>query len=525
MSYLKRHEIGGYTMQKTSQHSNIIKLIGNNLQLPSPPAIAVNILNAVRKDEAPLTELGDVIAKDPALTAKMLKIANSGMFYSKGNISNIQRAMVTLGTDVIKNIALSFVISSDYRDSGKSGLNMDRFWQQSVAAAVAAELLSRELNQTNDSIFVTALLKDIGILIISQAKGDIYNRLIAEVNDHDHLAEAENNLFGYNHAQVGYTLLKHWNLPDDICEPILNHVRPERAPEENQHTARILYFAGQLASLCRDYGSTTTAPVLQEQLEKDYGFTDQQTYRLLEDTATESNDIIELFEIKSEHMVPYSVLLEQANAELTRINLSKEQMVLELNVARTKSERMTRQLQESNARLRELVYRDGLTGLYNHRYFHETLEKELSRARRYHSSLSLIIFDIDHFKKTNDRYGHPVGDIILMNIAKAVCSAVRPCDIVARYGGDEFAIILPETGAEGARVFASRLRRCVEGIATNHLDQVIFVTMSAGLTTTTPETNEVSKDELILATDQALMLSKSSGRNQISSLDMRHIDS
>jgi len=512
-------------MQKTSQHTNIIKLIENSFQLPSPPAIAVNILNAVRKDDEPLTALGDVIAKDPALTAKMLKIANSGMFYSKGNISNIQRAMVALGTDVIKNIALSFVITSDYRDSGKSGFNMDRFWQQSIVAAVAAELLSRQLNQQTDNIFVTALLNDIGILVISQAKGDIYNRLIREVNDNDHLVEAENNLYGYNHAQVGYALLKHWNLPDNICEPILYHVDPDRAPEEHKKTAKVLYFSGLLASLCRDYGATTTAPVLQEQLEKDYGLTDKQSYRLLDDAATKSNEIIKLFEIQAEQMVPYSVLLQQANAELTRINLSKEQMVLELNVARVKSERMARQLYESNARLRELVYRDGLTGLYNHRYFHETLDKELSRARRYHSSLSLIIFDIDHFKKTNDRYGHPVGDIILMNIAKAVCSAVRPCDIVARYGGDEFSIILPETGAEGARVFASRLRRCVEGIATNHRDQVIYVTMSAGLTTTTPETNEITKDELILATDQALMLSKSSGRNQISSLDMRQVES
>lgn len=512
-------------MQTASQHKNIINMIEKNLQLPSPPAIAVNILNAVRKDDEPLRTLGDVIAKDPALTAKMLKIANSGMFYSKGNISNIQRAMVTLGTDVIKNIALSFVITSDYRGTQNSGFNLDRFWQKSVATAVAAELLSREMNQQDDNIFVTALLKDIGILVISQAKGDIYNKLVNEIDDSDHLVEAENNLYGFNHGQVGYALLNHWNLADGICEPILYHVCPDHAPESSQQTAKILYFAGQMASLCRDYGATTTAPAFQELLAKNFGLTEQQTYRLLDEAANRSNEIIKFFEIKADEMVPYSVLLQEANAELTRINLSKEQMVLELNVARLKSEGMSCRLKESNARLRELVYRDGITGLYNHRYFHETLEKELSRSKRYHSSLSLILFDLDHFKKINDRYGHPAGDVILMNIAKAVCSAVRPCDIVARYGGDEFAIILPETGVEGARVFAARLRRCVEGIATNHQDQVIYVTMSAGLTTTTPETREITKDELILATDQALMLSKSSGRNQVSSLDMRGIES
>jgi len=525
MSYSERHKTGDNAMHTTFQHKNIITMIEKNLKLPSPPAIAVHILNAVRKDEAPLTALGDVIAKDPALTAKMLKIANSGMFYSQGNISNIQRAMVVLGTDMIKNIALSFVISSDYRSNENSGFNMDRFWQKSVTTAVSAELLSRELNQQNNNIFVTGLLKDIGILVISQAKGDMYNNLINESDDNDSLIEAENNLYGFNHSQVGYALLNHWNLADDICEPILYHPCPDRAPDDHQQTAKILYFAGQLASLCRDYGAVTTAPILQGLLGKHFGLTEQQTYRLLDEAATKSNEIIKFFEIKSDEMVPYSVLLQQANAELTRINLSKEQMVLELNVARVKAERISCRLKESNARLRELVYRDGITGLYNHRYFHQTLDKELSRSKRYHSSLSLILFDLDHFKKINDRYGHPAGDVILMNIAKAVSSAVRPCDIVARYGGDEFAIILPETGVEGARVFASRLRRCIEGIATNHQDQIIYVTMSAGLTTTTPETREVTKDELILATDQALMLSKSSGRNQVSSLDMRHIES
>jgi HD-like signal output (HDOD) protein len=399
MSYLERHKTGENTMQTITQHKNIIKLIENNLQLPSPPAIAVNILNAVRKDEAPLTALGDVIAKDPALTAKMLKIANSGIFYAKGNISNIQRAMVVLGTDVIKNIALSFVISADFRSNKDSTFNMDRFWQQSVATAVAAELLSRDLNQQNDNIFVTALLKDIGILVISQAKGDIYNKLVNEIDDNDSLVETENNYYGFNHGQVGYALLNHWNLADGICEPILYHACPDRAPKDSQKAAKILYFAGQLASLCRDYGAVTTAPALQEQLEKNYGLTDQQTYRLLDEAASKSNEIIEFFEIKSDQMVPYSILLQQANAELTRINLSKEQMVLELNVAQEKSERMSSQLRESNARLRELVYRDGITGLYNHRYFHETLEKELSRSKRYHSSLSLILFDLDHFKE------------------------------------------------------------------------------------------------------------------------------
>ncbi|MFK5927256.1 MAG: GGDEF domain-containing protein, partial [Desulfuromusa sp.] len=144
---------------------------------------------------------------------------------------------------------------------------------------------------------------------------------------------------------------------------------------------------------------------------------------------------------------------------------------------------------------------------------------ELARASRYHSSVSLIMFDIDFFKKVNDTHGHPAGDLVLMNIARAVTSAVRPCDIVARYGGEEFAVILPETSAAGVKVFAARLRRCVEGIATLVDGQLIYVTVSAGATTFSKEKADVAKNILIETADRGLYMSKQNGRNQVTVLE------
>ncbi len=107
----------------------------------------------------------------------------------------------------------------------------------------------------------------------------------------------------------------------------------------------------------------------------------------------------------------------------------------------------------ANNRLNSLVYIDALTNLYNHRYFQESLDNELLRAQRYNSVVSLLIFDIDHFKKVNDSYGHPAGDKVLSNIAVTIKNTVRPSDIVARYGGEEFAVILPETDFTGVKTF------------------------------------------------------------------------
>ncbi|MCK4502492.1 MAG: GGDEF domain-containing protein, partial [Desulfuromonadales bacterium] len=129
------------------------------------------------------------------------------------------------------------------------------------------------------------------------------------------------------------------------------------------------------------------------------------------------------------------------------------------------------------------------------------------------------LFDIDFFKVVNDTYGHPAGDLVLMNIAKAVTNAVRPCDIVARYGGEEFAVILPETNAAGVKVFAARLRRCIEGIATLVDGQLIYVTVSAGATTFSKYSVGITKSILVETVDRALYMSKDNGRNQVTILE------
>ncbi|NOQ41970.1 MAG: diguanylate cyclase, partial [Desulfuromusa sp.] len=138
----------------------------------------------------------------------------------------------------------------------------------------------------------------------------------------------------------------------------------------------------------------------------------------------------------------------------------------------------------------------------------------------YHSSVSLVLLDIDFFKGVNDTYGHLAGDQVLINIAKAITSAVRPSDITVRYGGDEFAVIMPETSATGVKIFSSRLRRCIEGNSTLVDGHVVYITVSIGTTTLSPDQPGVTKDFLIKMADRGLYLSKDNGRNQVTNLDL-----
>ena len=189
---------------------------------------------------------------------------------------------------------------------------------------------------------------------------------------------------------------------------------------------------------------------------------------------------------------------------------------MELKQAKEKAEKFAHELKKVNEQLREMAFRDGLTGLYNHRYFQDLMDNELSRSKRYNKSFSLMILDLDHFKKINDEYGHPVGDVVLKEVSKAIENTIRDSDAAARYGGEEFAIVLPETELKGAAILAERLRKAIEQLEIDTNGCRIDVTVSVGVTCYHPSTNKKEKSEILAEADNALYNSKNKGRNMIS---------
>jgi diguanylate cyclase (GGDEF)-like protein len=165
----------------------------------------------------------------------------------------------------------------------------------------------------------------------------------------------------------------------------------------------------------------------------------------------------------------------------------------------------------------EEIYRlttvDGLTQIFNKRYFLETLERELGRAERYRRDLSLIIFDIDHFKKINDTYGHLAGDHVLKHLALVIKSRIRREDILSRYGGEEFTIILPEIDQENAAGFAEKIRKLIEKAVFKFEDTEIPVTISIGVARYTPDVGDAN--DFIKLADDKLYEAKMQGRNRV----------
>lgn len=174
-------------------------------------------------------------------------------------------------------------------------------------------------------------------------------------------------------------------------------------------------------------------------------------------------------------------------------------------------------LQKANEKLDLLGRTDGLTGLFNRRAWEEYLNTEFQRFKRSGHSSCLVMFDIDHFKKVNDTYGHQAGDEVICEVATLLQEVKRTTDCAGRYGGEEFAVILPDTELEGAQVFAERMRASVEGRAVVHDGQTIQFTISLGIAML--QYGDNNGLEALERADKALYQSKEGGRNQVTTYD------
>jgi diguanylate cyclase (GGDEF)-like protein len=166
-----------------------------------------------------------------------------------------------------------------------------------------------------------------------------------------------------------------------------------------------------------------------------------------------------------------------------------------------------------------LATTDGLTGLSNRRSFTAQLQARHREAERYKKPLSLLLLDIDHFKKVNDTYGHPAGDAVLRGVALAARTQARETDLCARYGGEEMAFILPETDARGAMVIAERVRAAVAAAQHPTESGNIRVTVSVGVATSPADGD--SPEALLEAADKALYRAKQAGRNRVEAARVR----
>ncbi|MBT3258928.1 MAG: diguanylate cyclase [Deltaproteobacteria bacterium] len=218
-------------------------------------------------------------------------------------------------------------------------------------------------------------------------------------------------------------------------------------------------------------------------------------------------------------------LVKDRTIELTKTNAQLQQEIIERKQVEGKLRGSEAGLQMVNEELERLSNIDGLTGLYNRRFFDAALDREWKRHQRNRFPFSLILCDIDYFKKFNDSYGHQAGDECLQDIAEAITmGSGRSSDVAARYGGEEFVVILPETGTQGALKAAETIRRKIRALKIPHKNAVGrgVVSVSFGVATMIPE-KDVEPSILVNLADKALYASKEAGRDRVTAWPMEGV--
>ncbi|MFZ1987259.1 MAG: diguanylate cyclase [Desulfatitalea sp.] len=253
--------------------------------------------------------------------------------------------------------------------------------------------------------------------------------------------------------------------------------------------------------------------------------TGPQLCRMLRETKTDGYVFIILITSRDSKTDIVSGLESGADDYLTK-PIHHAELIARINTG-VRILNLEQSLKSANEEIRLLSITDPLTGCFNRTYLGERFPQELSRSQRYGHSLTVILADIDHFKKVNDTYGHQAGDLVLKNFAKCIIGQVREkIDWVVRYGGEEFLIILPETGCAGAQTMAERVRMAISNLKIQHGDSQIHITASFGgacVIFKQRSGQEITMEQLINKADEQLYRSKREGRDRVNILDMMQI--
>jgi len=478
-------------------NDNLQHQLRNCSTLPTLPAIAITVIELANDPDASINDISAHVEMDPALAAKILKVAGSPLFNKRQTPTNIRQAINLLGTNGAIMIALSFSLTNSFRNHQSTTLDSNRYWRRSFLLGLACRELGtvRQLKRL-DELFLAGLMRDIGILAFDTLLHDEYATAVAGANSQDELLVAEKAAFGSGHDEVGHWLLKHWKLPEFLSSACLT---THHAPAPGVANDLISSFdacvivGGYVADMLlapTDAASVYKAMNAAQEL---LGIDEDALAELLDCISTKLKAVEDLFEISIFQPAEIAKILQEAKDLLLTCALSRMQG------------------------LEDQAQRDSLTGLHNRRYFDIALKHEFSTATRQGRSLCVALIDIDHFKSINDTHGHPAGDAVLTTVAQRMLNDLRECDMLFRYGGDEFAVILPDTSLQLAHPILERLKSSIVSHPLLVDDtRPINVTVSIGFAAHMDGGMRFkSADELMKKVDVAFYGAKTGGRNQI----------
>ena len=498
----------------------ILKTVLESEDLPTLPNVASKLIALTSQEDTTLSDIAELVSQDISLSAKILKVSNSAFYSFPQQIGSIHQAISILGTNAVRSLVLSFSFLSIQSGQKSSTFNFEQFWQRSLARAVAAKLILENVKNANtEEIFISSLLQNLGELIFARTFSKQYDEVLENVGDKQHdIICSEETIIGANHCYIGYHVAKKWGFPEILLSPIYYHHAPEEYDGNDKkikQTVNAVYLSDVLIHILYSDKPEEYHKQFRKEARKLLQLPAESIENILGDIDNQVEMAGKYFGLKIENTKSIQEILQEANIRLSLLNLDYDQMNKQLIKTKMALEKLTEELEKKNALLDNLAYIDGLTEVYNHRYFQNSLDQEINRAERKDSTLSLIFADIDNFKVFNDNHGHQIGDFILKDFCRVLHDNLRQYDILARYGGEEFVVLLPETDEAEAMMVAEKLRNAVADTVFDDGLEQYTVTASFGIASGQPaREDDFSKNLFLNKADYALYTSKEAGRNQ-----------
>lgn len=470
--------------------------------LPSPPVVTARLIELGDDPNVGIDQILEILKTDAALAARLLRLANSPLYARRRRTENLRQAVMLLGVDAVLTASLSLTLLADRkgRRPGSAAFQKSR-WTRSVHAAVSAQTLAGHVAGVAPAdAFLASLLQDIGVQVVERLEPDTYASLGPDCS-HDELTEVEQATIGADHAAIGAELLEAWKLPD----PIVAAVRSSHDLEGDAGALlpAIVTISGLVAeSIGGDADALGRAADLSAAR---LGISDTEFSASLEELAIALPDLAIILDATAPEP---EILAEMAHEVIVTRQIMAQSATAELHDQLTTMTNVAEELKAEN-RL------DALTGLSNRRELDDVLRREFELAKTHGFPMSVLFVDLDDFKKVNDRYGHNVGDELLMQTARRISACVRDGDLVGRFGGEEFIVVLPGANIESSNAAA---RRLVEKFNSRPFELgselAIGQTASIGVATYDSDSHVREIAQLVHSADIALYAAKHSGKNQ-----------
>ena len=487
--------------------------------LPSLTPVVASVMKLIETD-GQAEAVGELLAADAALASRILRVVNSAYYGLPHQVSSISRAVVMLGFDTIQTLVLSASVVEVMIGGGEALEDLHRVWERSLFAAVSARKLARHLGRGgHEESFMAALMMDIGMLVQLKLHGSEYARVIAsELHEGVDIVVSEVQAYDVSHERLGAALLRKWGIPDLLTKSILYHhdlTGVEEEPEELRTVIQLTHLARLAAAIFYGPNKGLAIQDFKTECRRLAELGAEEVDQIFRSIREEVLEVAQQYGLEVRSLQTYAEILDQANQELEQANRTYEQLNRDLLAANKRAEELARSLKQANEKLQRMASVDELTGLYNRRYFEEFFSREFSRCRRYQRPMACIILDIDFFKKVNDTYGHLQGDSILKELGERLLGMLRVSDVAVRYGGEEFVVLLPETGLYAARITAEKLRRAVETTEFRYRPgEGLAITISLGIAAFDGQHGAESHTDLLAQADAKLYRAKETGRNR-----------